>query len=46
MNLLKRSIILFFIIASITITSSCGKYSEPLSLERSGYPHNYPHYEG
>ena len=41
-----KYILNFFIISLIIFTignlTACGKVSEPVPLEGSGYPHNYP----
>lgn len=33
---------LMAVISLIMILSACGKVSEPIPVEGSGYPHNYP----
>lgn len=41
-----QKIIFGFICVALLTLSACGRYSEPSPIEGSGFPHNYPAYEG
>lgn len=42
MKYVSKFLTLLFFISALSILSACGKVSDPVPYEGSGYPHSYP----
>lgn len=46
MKYLKKIILITCILGMYINIAACGRYSDPYPVEKSSYPHHYPHTKG